>query len=431
MKFKSKIRGWINIFFCFVFLVLIFLFSFKVSQWGVFGTAQHNLMKNVSGTAQDLFVSEALMPWKQIGIEKTFLEKSVNIPADYACFIVQYINGSLFTSHSKPDSRNHFPGDLYRSRRKHILKMLMAAVNSSISILPFEAAFCLGDCVVSDISGSLSKHVMNGYPKIADPVAVFTPVKCKGSMNIPFPMWDTAMGDFDHWDGVVNKIKTNAARYNWHSKIGKAVFRGGQRTCTIDRGTVKAITGVNTSPNDVRWKVCGRTALLYSALTSNYSNYFDVSLTDGHNFNTVLPSPQSLPTHLDMNLQEKFKHIIYVEGHCQWANRLRRLLFMGSAIIFQDTECVEPYGMLLRPWIHYIPVDYTFSNLTETMLWAMKHDDEVQLIIQRQNEYADRHVSAAAIRTYVRRLFEAYSRLLKYEVHLRHDSIRVTTHCDE
>jgi len=75
--------------------------------------------------------------------------------------------------------------------------------------------------------------------------------------------------------------------------------------------------------------------------------------------------------------------------------------------------------MFLEPWVHYIPVDYTFNNLTNAILWADKHPKEIDEMRVRKIQYALNHVTLDAVHTYVSELINSYIELLLYDVTLR------------
>jgi hypothetical protein len=116
-----------------------------------------------------------------------------------------------------------------------------------------------------------------------------------------------------------------------------------------------------------------------------------------------------------MPMHEEYKYVLYLHGHCHWANRLRRQLFMGMAIIKQAGICEEFYGMRLRPWVHYIPVDYNLDNLTAAAAWAESHQDKVQQIIARMHDYAHNFNTADFAVSYTAELLKAYAALLDYQ----------------
>ena len=346
------------------------------------------------------------------------------------CFGVTYLDSRLFTwAEYEWGNNTDFPYELLTSRRYYILSVIDLVTRRNSEILDFEAVFCLGDCIVSELKESQA-NLGGAYKLFEDPLPVFSLVSCKSSMNIPFPVWDSATGPFHSWGKKVDfltDLRTSAAA--WDERKTQAVFRGGQRSCVLYPDTRFRRNGyahyVATPDKSSEASRCGRNALIYQALKSNKTFLFNVSLTSGYPIEAFkYPEairPPDTPTFLSTSDQAEFKYIIYAEGHCQWANRLRDLLFLGSAIIMQDVECIESYGIGLVPWIHFIPVDYWFSNLTEALLWGESHPNEVKLMIQKTNQYAHDNVTPEAILRYAEELLKQYSHLMGYAVPFRDD----------
>ena len=161
---------------------------------------------------------------------------------------------------------------------------------------------------------------------------------------------------------------------------------------------------------------------MHHALNSPLKGRFNVALTSWLDRFKKL---QAKPTRLPMSDMESFKYIIYAEGHCHFANRLRQLLFMGTVILKQEVDCDEHYAGLLRPFEHYIPVDYQFSNLTTALRWADDHPQMVKQIRKNMHAYAEKWLSPKAVLDYVIELILAYSKLVLYDVKLRPGALRV------
>ena len=185
------------------------------------------------GSRQDLdavadLVARALGHWKSVGIDDRLfaraLNETVKLTHRSACFVVQYLDGELFTLRP-PDERAAFPGPLYRSRRQNIIDLLSTSLDDSVN--NFEAIFCLDDCIVSQ-NRSVDVAPLRSGLLLEDPLPIFTVVSCVGSCNIPFPTWDVATGAFDSWDKRVMEIKNNALDISWDKRHRKAVFRGAQ-----------------------------------------------------------------------------------------------------------------------------------------------------------------------------------------------------------
>ena len=423
----------------------ILLACIYTSRWPTHGqTVQLTKRKSHHHSSQQLnhidsLVQDVLLPWNARGVYRKDVTAAfdVNLKQDAACFIVQFISGELYTVGS-PDQRTYRdggwnPGQLFRTRRQNILKLIQRALLHG-RMPNFEATFCLHDCVVSQRRDT--KHSMFGtqYKFIADPIPAFTVVSCIDSANIPFPTWDYATGYFDDWDARVQELTEQAESQTWSSRKPQAVFRGGQRSCMLypNPGVRKhGKPGYRVRSGDSEnAKKCGRNALMYQALTSSRFDLFNVSLTDGvdwRSFNHQLLIEPANPVFLSKAQQEEFKYQIIAEGEWQWANRLRDALFMGNALIIQDFQCIEFYGMRLEPWVHYIPVDYWFKNLTHAVIWAENNPDAVMKMNKAKMSYAKQYLSTHRVEEYVYKLLSGYADLISEDITLRPDATRVDT----
>lgn len=231
---------------------------------------------------------------------------------------------------------------------------------------------------------------------------VFTVVGCEGKLSIPsVQYYELRDALLEKWDDTLGKLLQHSRQEEsqWPSKREQAVFRGGIRSAS--------------SP----WRQWGRARLLLAR------NSFDGELLNisFDNFPFAIPSAEAanmtvdVPVRLSLDDQETtFKYVIYAEGNCGWADRLKYLLARGMLILKQETDCNEYYGYLLRPWVHYVPVSNDFSNLTAAVRWAKEHDEEARAIIRNANQFAMEYLRVDAMVYYTRNLLLAYQRLLRY-----------------
>lgn len=91
----------------------------------------------------------------------------------------------------------------------------------------------------------------------------------------------------------------------------------------------------------------------------------------------------------------------------------------GTALFKQAGICDEFYAMRLRPWEHYIPVDYNLTNMTQSVVWARNNQGVVRRIIRNMQSYASRFNTAEFAIEYAHSLLSAYAEKLDYEVHKR------------
>ena len=378
-------------------------------------------------------VDRTMDPWERIGgVSHAQVSSALASKAGEGCFLVQWIGGRLFTA-PKPCTNERFPCTLFRTRRQNALSILRRALEAS-PIQDFEAAICLGDCVVSEAANASSRHLGGTYPFVADPLPAFVISGCSSSLNIRFPIWDNYAPTDAAWSRKVASLRAFAASNPWHSRAEQAIFRGGQRTCTK-----LSPPAANLGPHDSRVSVqpgytamgaddpyaehCGRTGLLHKALTSSLREKFNVSLTSGYDFAKWYKQygPPSSPTFVPFFQFGSFKFIIYAEGHCHYANRLRSLLFLDAILLKQEVECCEFYDML-RPWVHYVPVSYTFSNLTQAMRWALENPRKLRQMRENVREYAQATLEPRRVLAYTQQVLERYAALLTYQVRLHKDA---------
>ncbi len=283
-------------------------------------------------------------------------------------------------------------------RTSEIEKLLSKSVRRvSNAGLPFpevDLFFNINDCVATwDCTHPTFDRMHCPTPR---QLPLMGAVHCQGSAELPFPIWDQANGRLAEWDAYTATDVLPDPPILWERKISKAVFRGGIRSCQ-DLADNEGHHGVPRMWNDENmfkggsddWKKCGRMQLVIRQ--KEYPDLLDVAITDSRVAEDEFPN--SSPLYMSMQEQQRFKYIIYAEGHCGWANRLRHLLFSSSAVILQQTPCIEYYGMMLEPYVHYIPVNYHFTDLAEKIRWGNDNDDKVKEIVRNANAFAARVLS--------------------------------------
>ena len=388
-------------------------------------------------------VDQIIAAWERLGaITAAQVRAAVASAAGEGCFLVQWIRGRLFTKPKYCTDVANFPCFLLRARRRHLLNFLRAVLEAS-PLPDFEAAFCLGDCVVSEAANATSRHLGLPYKFVAGPLPAFVITGCSSSSNIKFPIWDNYAPSDPTWYRKIAAMEHVAVRHPWRLRREQAIFRGGQRSCTKISPPGVNLTSMTpkgsvqpcyvAKPGDPYAQHCGRTGLLYKALSSSLRAKFNVSLTSGYDWKEwyVKYGPPDKPAHVPFLEFGKFKFIVNVEGHCHFANRLRSLLFLDAVLLKQEVHCGEFYDAGLRPWVHYIPVSYTFSNLTAAMQWALSHPRELLQIRRNARKYARATLLPSRVTAFAQQLLERYARLLHYRIRLEPDAEPLTGPADE
>ena len=118
---------------------------------------------------------------------------------------------------------------------------------------------------------------------------------------------------------------------------------------------------------------------------------------------------------------QRFKYVVNVEGNCA-ALRLRRLLASPSAIMFVQSDEIEWYYPLLKPYVHYIPVRFSAAggtegvgqvDLAEKVRWAEENPERVAAIVREANAFARFHLSRQGQECFAMQMLDAYARLLR------------------
>lgn len=349
--------------------------------------------------------------------------------------LVQVVSGRVYVH--APNEAQHDLAKFLRSRRDEAVDMIDRLVatstcedtrkayvgaglpppapGSACAFPDVELVLCPDDCVISQDPASPLRLAVRANPRdFADPIPAFTHVACQDSVNIPFPFWHHGRtGRFVHWDEYTAQLAQNRERYPpWRERQHAAVFRGAARRCYAPwRGEVL--------PSAETWQECGRTRLKYLAhADAALRTWLDVDVGDMP-YADPQHFPRGSPHAIPMTEQERFQFALNVEGNCGWADRLMQQVFMGPVIINQETMCKEWYGLLMQPWVHYIPTDYYFHTLADVLAWAELRPADAERLAQNAQAFARGVLSQRGIEAYVRRLLVAYSALLRYDVAVR------------
>lgn len=184
-----------------------------------------------------------------------------------------------------------------------------------------------------------------------------------------YPMCDMIMFLFNqHFSNDFSPIYNSLNKDDWLNKQNKVVFRGSLTGCNID----------DFSKN-IR--------ILAHIKSLQHSDLCDCYLTKGLYFNyfgkTIeikdLPyfPANKLTIHEQIN---NYKYVLQLDGFVS-AWRIIQLIYSGCLIIKPNSFLIKnsPYKVSpftdiidsqLKPWIHYVPVEYDLSNLINTIQWC-------------------------------------------------------------
>lgn len=317
--------------------------------------------------------------------------------------LFQIVDGKVYMMDPYEVPRNSKP--FYRTRINQVIWLLSKLAREG-RIKNTEFLMAIHDCVQT----VNKEHTYRGahYPE-SNPA--FTIVSCNFSDNIPFPMWEGSKhrdGGYSGWDDTVREYARDDIP--WKQKQDRAVFRGGNRPSMYFR---------NKTDADLHCHDVGRTRLHY--LSTQQPEVLDVSIGGS------CGGERTRLDRLEPHEHHRFKYILYAEGNCMWADRLRTHVFGPSLMIKQETPCGQFFEPLLKPNVHYIPTDFFFSDTVQKVLWARENDKLARAMVENVNDFANSFLSLNGIEAYVEVLLEEYTKLLvEPDITVENGAIEVT-----
>lgn len=94
----------------------------------------------------------------------------------------------------------------------------------------------------------------------------------------------------------------------------------------------------------------------------------------------VSTMPFKLVNKMTPTEQAGYKYIINIDGHVS-AFRLSMEMNMGSVILLVDSDYKLWFRPLMKPFVHFVPVEKDLSDLIEKIHWCMEHEEECLNIV--------------------------------------------------
>lgn len=107
--------------------------------------------------------------------------------------------------------------------------------------------------------------------------------------------------------------------------------------------------------------------------------------------------------------QLQYRFILSVEGN-DVATNLKWLLYSNSVPFCPPFE-MESWILesRLKPWVHYIPVRYDFTDLVDKVEWAVRHPQECEFIVINGREYIRQFLHVREERLIIDAILEKYA----------------------
>ncbi|KAJ7067168.1 glycosyl transferase family 90-domain-containing protein [Mycena amicta] len=119
----------------------------------------------------------------------------------------------------------------------------------------------------------------------------------------------------------------------------------------------------------------------------------------------------------DMEKASKYKFILDVDGN-GWSSRFKRLMNSGS-LIFKATTYPEWFTDRLAPWVHFVPIQNSYSDLLDALVFFRgdpggrgAHDEMARRIADAGREWSRKFWRKEDLVAYNYRLFLEYGRVM-------------------
>lgn len=244
-------------------------------------------------------------------------------------------------------------------------------------------------------------------------LAVFSAARhTRGWMRvIPFPVGNSrgvnqGFGlNFTGWDKYANEwYVSKHEMYPWSEKEPLAVFRGNFPMSSSAQIMGSCYTQCRKTSN---WRKTTRGALYLT--TQDHPDLFDVKFTSKAKMAEVDEIPVNTLSKMPLHEMMRYKYVLNVGANADWAERLRNLLFLNSAVLRHEVGTQEWFYPLLKPFVHYIPFHVSMRDLVEVVRWARAHDDLVQQIVRNANAFAQNVLCEEAMLEYAKLAIEAFA----------------------
>ncbi|KAF7368754.1 SPX domain-containing protein [Mycena venus] len=112
----------------------------------------------------------------------------------------------------------------------------------------------------------------------------------------------------------------------------------------------------------------------------------------------------------DLKKAARYKYVIDVDGN-GWSSRFKRLMNSGS-LIFKATTYPEWFTDRLAPWVHYVPIQNSYVDLLDALMFFRAHDKAGARIAAAGREWSRRYWRQEDLVAYMYRLLLEYARVM-------------------
>ncbi len=246
-------------------------------------------------------------------------------------------------------------------------------------------------CIVNDVDFLLD---MADVRRGNFPVPVFMFAQAKTSHGIIL-MPDAQNFAFLFNRSMTEKLNKARAQYSWQSKKPIIFWRGIPHDAQVTSRPPLA---------------CPRSKLVamskqYDFIDAGFNDYYSQHIRQHRELENVF-GRASYAAPAD---QLQYKYLVAIDGVTVPFSGLVWPLMSNSVVLKQDSDDVQWFHHMIKPYEHYVPVKKDMSDLPHLFNWLCAHDDQVQKISQNAQAFASSYLTLEDHLAYLAVLINTYA----------------------
>ncbi|KAI1301540.1 O-glucosyltransferase rumi -like protein [Halotydeus destructor] len=322
-----------------------------------------------------------LKPWKESGISQVLIENAVPLGILY-----QIIDHKLYRQRDC-----NFPG-----RCEGIEHFILGIIDQLD-----DSEFVVNVRDWAQIINDLRRYHLHGIPL---PVFSFSkePAWYKDIMYPAWAFWsggpaiETYPTGIGNWGRTSRMIATTGV--SWSEKRDIAFFRGSRTSADRDPLIV---------------------------LSRNKPDKVDAQYTKNQAWRSPADTLGKEPAPvIRFEEQCKYKYLINLRGVAA-SFRYKHLFMCKSVVLNVESDLIEYFYPLLKPWVHYVPISSDMKDLEAKIEFLRDNDDVAKEVAEKGFELIINHLTMDSVSCYWQQLLQEYTKLLNYRPSLAEQVIEI------
>lgn len=208
--------------------------------------------------------------------------------------------------------------------------------------------------------------------------------------DIPIPTQDDIIRENEYYFPDDCKKPSKIKEISWKNKKEIAIFRGSATGCYIDNKNIR-IKAMELSKKHPDLLDSGITSLNRKIKKEKDKELNIISNIKKSNFITN-------------DEKAEHKYILNLDGHVSAFRLGQELSIVNSIVLIPQTKFKLWFSYLLKPYVHFVPVDHDLSDLISKIKWCKQNDNKCLEISKNGNEFYSKYLTRNGQLDYMQKL---------------------------